>query len=318
MSMYLRLAILFISFFNFSLLPAQTVQTYYDIHWKTCPKEESSFISIVEKTDSGYYRKDYFTNSGKLQMTALYEDEKTEIMNGHAFWYFANGQLQKKARYLHGELEGLFIELYPNGFLLDSSWYQNGQIAATSFRWHSNGFLKDSIAPIGDSNFVSVSWFDNGQPAAAGRTHGDKPYGSWTYYDKNGSKTAVVQYENGNAVSKQFYDLKGTPAPYKQERWETPADLKGGVKTWLSYLQKKLVWPEPYHFKDMKKVVMAVELTIDENGNITEVYVRNPFHPAFDNLAYNIISNGPKWTPAVQYNRNVKYRFLQPITFQDL
>ena len=55
--------------------------------------------------------------------------------------------------------------------------------------------------------------------------------------------------------------------------------------------------------------------TIDEAGNITDVYVDVPVSPKFDEQAIKVIKKSPAWIPAVDHNRNVKYHTRQSITF---
>jgi len=75
---HLLLLILLLPFFLFS----QKTETYYDYFWKPCSAENARYFSLVEKTDSGWFRKDYFLSSRTLQMQGLYEDENCKTSNG--------------------------------------------------------------------------------------------------------------------------------------------------------------------------------------------------------------------------------------------
>jgi len=62
-------------------------------------------------------------------------------------------------------------------------------------------------------------------------------------------------------------------------------------------------------------VRVVFELTCEEAGNITDVYVEVPVSPNFDQQALKVIRKSPAWIPAVDHNRNVQYHTRQSITF---
>ena len=165
--------------------------------------------------------------------------------------------------------------------------------------------------------FVHVSWFDDGNVAAAGREINGKRLGPWVFYRHNGSKAAAETYENDKCIRTRHYDDGGNEIAVDSNRVEHPAEFKGGVDKWKNYLQNQLIWPAGYHFENGNTVVMQVQMTIDEQGAITDVYVVNPFHAAFDKIAFDAIRKGPKWIPAIQHNRPVPYRFVQTVTFSE-
>ena len=163
-----------------------------------------------------------------------------------------------------------------------------------------------------------MSWFDDGAVAAAGREMNGKKQGSWVFYRRDGSKAAHEVYENGKRISTKHFDEGGTEISVDTARNEHPAEFKGGIDKWRRYLESNLSWPIGYHFQNGGgQVMLQIQMTVDEGGNITNVYVINPFHPAFDKIAYNVISKSPKWIPAIQHNRPVYYRFVQSVTFQE-
>jgi antitoxin component YwqK of YwqJK toxin-antitoxin module len=307
----------FILLWLFSSSNAQTTQTYYDAYWKKCDASKACYLSVKEKTDSGYFRKDYFISSGKVQMIALFEDSSCKVQNGYGLFFYANGYLRRSVKMIHGKKEGVVEGYYNNGQMSDSGTYHNGLPVGDVLGWHNNGFISDSVAHVNDSTSVHVSWFDNGIPAAAGKEINGKKNGAWVFYHQNGNKAAREVYEKGKRISLQHFAEDGTEIAVDTSRNEHPAEFKGGIPNWRRYLEKTLQWPYGYHFENTSQVVLQVEMTVDEQGNITDVYVVNPFHPAFDKVAYNVVSKSPKWTPAIQHNRLVKYRFTQSITFEE-
>lgn len=303
-------------FFSYTAIAQQSTQVYYDVNWKKCNPEKAFYFVIIEKTDSGYYRRNYFVNNSKLQMAALYEDSASKTGNGYATYFYATGALSRRVQMVHGKTEGVDIRVHNNGQMADSGTYHNGQPVGDVFSWHYNGYIADSITHINDSTFVHVSWFDDGTPAAAGKEINGKKQGPWVFYHHNGNRAAREIYERGKRISVQHFDESGNEVAVDTARNEHAAEFKGGINNWWRYMERSLNWPAGYSFPNTTQVVMQVEVTIAEDGKITNVYVVNPFHPAFDKVAYETISKGPKWIPAIQHNRPVQYRFRQTVTFE--
>ena len=279
-------------------------------------KSESYLLLYNRKTDSGYYRQDYFINGGKAQMIALFEDSACKIYHGDAAFYYANGYPERKVRMNHNKPEGQELRYHNNGIMSDSGNYHNGKPVGTVFSWHNNAYIADSVAYVNDSSAVHISWFDDGTPAASGREINGKKQGTWVFFHHNGNKASTEVYEKGKRISCRHFDDGGNEIAVDSNRHEHRAEFKGWIEKWQSYLEKALAWPYGYHFENTNIVAIRVEMIIDEQGKIGNVYIINPFHPAFDKIAYDIISKSPNWIPAIQHNRTVKYRFVQTVSFQ--
>lgn len=304
------LFILFISLKSFS----QKIETYYDYNWQPCDPLVARFYSVAEKTDSGWLRHDYFLSNKHLQMEALFEDSACKIYNGRGIFFYPNGQVSQIGRMIHNKKEGICVSYYSNGMMSDSANYHNNIPTGYKLQWHSNGFLSDSIAHINDSTDVKVSWFDNGQPNAAGILLNGKMHGKWKYFHQNGNVASIEIYDQGRLLSKKHYDETGTLQADTSK--DKPAAFERGMDGWRQYLENKLYWPVGYKFDNGDMAVVVIELTINEDGKVADAEVVTPFHPAFDQIALRTIQLSPKWQAAIEHNRPVKYHFRQSVTFQ--
>jgi antitoxin component YwqK of YwqJK toxin-antitoxin module len=293
---------------------AQKTETFYDFNWKPCKAEESHYISVVEKTDSGWLRKDYYVSTKKLQMQALYEDETCKIGNGKIAWYYANGYPSAIGRYGHGKREGICLSYLSNGMVSDSALYHNDKVVDKRFRWHRNGFMADSITRINESTFVNIGWFDDGSPAYAGYFVNDEQSGKWKYFYHNGKVSANETYKAGKLIMADYFDETGK-VQTDTSAINNEAFFAGGENDWSKYLGKKLYWPANLHFTTPGSVTVGIDFVIDENGKVMDAEVSMPFHPDFDKIALDIIKNSPAWQPARSHNRKVKAYRRQPITF---
>lgn len=298
---------------SYSTLTAQVKETYYDALFKRCDASRASYYSLVNKTDSGWLREDYFISTKKLQMKALYEDSACKIIHGTAAWYYGNGQVSTFGQMKHNKQEGVCVQYHSNGMMSDSGFYREGKQIGYRLRWHPDGMIADSIAVINDSLKVQYSWFDNGQMSSGGYLLHNKGYQKWKFYNSFGVLASIVHFAEGKVVAKEYYNADGTPLA---DTSDVEASFsKGGMAGWQKYLQRSLAWPSRLRLVNTNMVTVVVSYTISEQGKITDIEVVNPFHPEIDRAAINVVMNSPRWVPARQFNRNVKQKFRQPLTF---
>lgn len=93
------------------------------------------------------------------------------------------------------------------------------------------------------------------------------------------------------------------------------ASFPGGVKEWVRYLQKNLRYPEEA-IESGTGGSITVQFIVDREGNISEVKALTDPGYGLAEEAVRIIKRGPKWIPAEQGGRKVKYRHHQRITFE--
>jgi protein TonB len=96
---------------------------------------------------------------------------------------------------------------------------------------------------------------------------------------------------------------------------EIEAQFPGGAAAWKRYLERNMRYPEAAQESGTQGFV-TVQFLIDREGNISEVEALNNPGDGIAEEAVRIIAKGPKWIPAEQNNRKVKYRQVQSITFR--
>ena len=293
---------------------AQKIEKYYDYRRKETTPEMARFYVTIEKIDSGWHRRDYFLQERKLQMNGTYEDSVCKIPNGQFRYYHPNGGLQRIGRYIHGERDGLWLSYHYNGMISDSTSYSNGHKIGNSYGWFENGYPSDSSVWNADGSGVDLAWFNNGSPSSAGK-YGprEKKQGKWLFFHRNGKVSASEMYKDGALISKQYFDEQGNETDTTSK--DRPASFIGGLKAWQNYLVKKLYFPTQYKLINADKAVVVVDAVIDEEGNVTDVAVSTPFHPAFDKIAVEVVRKSPQWEPAIQHNRKMRHNIRQAVFF---
>lgn len=296
-------------------LHAQTIEHYYDYAGKPSEPEEAISYSLVIRTDTGWYRRDYYTREKKLQMAGLYQDRDCTIPNGSFLYFYPNKQLSSSGKFAGGKKEGLWLRYHPNGMPQDSTSFYNGQPVGIQLSWHPNGYPRDSSVYRPDGSGAGISWFNNGELSAAGFfSAGRRPDRKWLYFHKNGKPSCTETYDKGKLISRQHFDESGTLLADTTDI-ETEATFPGGVEAWSKYLQKKLYFPTQYKFKNGQKAVVVVSFTVSEEGTVEDVYVSTSLHPDFDRIAERVITQSPKWIPARSKNRHIRSYRKQPVVF---
>ncbi len=304
-------------FISFAQMNAQDIKKYYNRQWKECQPNEARFLSITTKTDSGYYRKDYYIRERRLQMAGLYADSLCKIQNGSFAYYHSNGMPLHFERFKQNKKEGVAKSYYRNGCMADSAVYHDGKIVGVKFSWHKNGCLRDSISLQEEGNGVSVSWFDNGMPSSTGHfSKGMKQDGKWMFFHRNGKVSAIEKYDQSKLVDKQYFNEQGELMKDTTNN-DRVAQFKGGVKGFMKYIKRKVRFPNQYRIANGNKAVVEVSFTINEEGNIENVYTITSFAEPFDKEVETAILKSPRWQPARNHNRTVKQKYKIPVVFKN-
>ncbi len=306
--------LLFISFVQTN---AQDTKKFYNRQWKECQPNEARFLSITTKTDSGYYRKDYYIREKRLQMAGLYADSLCKIRNGFFAYYHSNGVPAHLERFRQNRKEGVAKSYYRNSYMADSAVYHDGKIVGVKLSWHENGYSRDSISLQEDESGVSASWFDNGMPSSAGRFSKDiKQNGKWVYYHKNGQVSSIEIYDQSKLVDKQYFDEQGELMKDTTNN-DRMAQFKGGIEGFVHYIKRNVRFPSQYRIVNGKRALVEVSFTINEEGNIENVYTISSLAEPFDKEVESAILKSPKWEPARNHNRTIKQKYTMPVFFSN-
>jgi antitoxin component YwqK of YwqJK toxin-antitoxin module len=293
---------------------AQKQTIYYDYSWKVCDLKLARFVAIIEKTDSGFFRNDFYLSKSSLQMQGLYKDSACKIKQGKFTYFYPNGNISSTGKYTNEKKEGLWLKYYYNGMMQDSTMYTADRRTGISMGWYENGFPSDSSNTDENGKSVEVRWFDNGQPSEAGIKINEKQSGKWQYFHKNGNLAALEVYDKNILQSRIYFDENGKELADTTNK-DRFAMFKGGLKKWKNFLVDNLIFPANYNLVNTNVVTVVIAAMIDEEGNVIDPYVDTPFSTVFDEEALRVIKKSPKWLPSIDHNRRVRAYVRQPISF---
>jgi protein TonB len=93
---------------------------------------------------------------------------------------------------------------------------------------------------------------------------------------------------------------------------EQMPSFKGNVQQWL---QSNITYPAVAAENGIQGRVI-VELTIEEDGSVSNVHVIRSVDPLLDREAVNVVERMPKWNPGSKYGQPIKVKITLPVPFR--
>lgn len=305
------------TFFFTSTFSQKKIEHYYNYYGRECIVDDARYYSLEVRTDSGWYKTDYYVTTKKLQEVGLYEDEEDNIPNGTFYWFTCKATLQAQGQYIHGKKTGVWVTYYPDKSLKSVENFKDGHHVGISLSFYKDGSSRDSLNMDDNGNAVYVSWFDNGNPSSAGRyVDYDKQNGKWQYFHKNGQLSSMELYDHDRLVDKNYFDEDGKPMSDTAST-DREAQFKGGDRGWNNYFTKTVHYPEGYRFKSGYQAVVTAEATINEDGKVIDAEITLPLNADFDKAVMRLFENCPDWEPAISHNRKVYGTVRESINFTE-
>lgn len=311
------LVTLFLSMVSGLAAQIDTVRILLDTKDKPTDKKDAPRYALIHQ-DGTRWKKTVFDAWTKFPVwTAFFSDPDCTVYEGDYTRFSIKGNLIESGRYSANKKTGLWKGFSDEGKLIDSAVYSNDFIQGLSLTWYDTGAVMDSLVFEKDGLGSCRGYYADGVLKQTGPYKNGKKEGKWTYYHYDGGyKCQEVMYRADSALNWTCFDAKGN-LQEKDCVYEREAVFKGGDRAWLNYLRSRLSaarFPKAYEKGDIYGVTL-VQFVVSSKGDITDVRVEKSSHPDLDKIALSIISNSPRWEPAIQYNRPVKAYRRQPITF---
>lgn len=96
---------------------------------------------------------------------------------------------------------------------------------------------------------------------------------------------------------------------------EEMPEYPGGMKAFVNYLKRKLVYP-PQAKKENLEGVVAVQFVVEKDGRITSPTVVRSLRADMDSAALTAIRNMPNWIPAREHSMRVRCKYSVPVQFK--
>lgn len=159
------------------------------------------------------------------------------------------------------------------------------------------------------------SFYESGNKEVESFQNEAKKTTNLNHYFETGKLMATATYDkNDNETNSKGFNEDGSEIPnyiYQRE-----AVFVGGRQGWMDFLMNNLDADVPTKKRaPFGKYSVVLSFLIDKEGNVTDIKAENDPGYGTKAEAIRIMKKSPKWVPAIQYNKLVKYRARQPITF---
>jgi hypothetical protein len=190
-----------------------------------------------------------------------------------------------------------------NSIGLKLEYFENGKLKGSSFTYPRGRLIYE------------YSYYESGDKFEINRFGKDGlTFDCWAYY-KSGMLWAHT-YKSSVDSKEQCDAFDENRNSIPNYIYKKPAYFPGGIRGWQFYLERNLN-------RDLAvrrgapagKYTVYVVFVIDKDGRVTDVKAENDPGYGTKEEAERVIAKGPKWEPAIQYNRPVMYRHKQGITF---
>ena len=96
---------------------------------------------------------------------------------------------------------------------------------------------------------------------------------------------------------------------------EEMPEYPGGMKAFVNYLKRKLVYPSQAKKENLEGVV-AVQFVVEKDGRITSPTIVRSLRADMDSAALTAIRNMPNWIPAREHGMRVRCKYSVPVQFK--
>jgi periplasmic protein TonB len=190
----------------------------------------------------------------------------------------------------------------------------------TTWQWNYYNFSGPliSVETYGDEKAQVpngyFAWFDpDGRIDSSGYTLKGKKDGDWYYYSDKLAVDVHEKYENGKLIKREVRK----DSAKKQKKDPSPGDVEasfpGGTAAWKKYLEKN------YNFsqRTLKNKISGsatIDFVIDTTGSVILPRIAKSVEITMDKEVIRVISNSPKWIPAIQDGKKVRAYRRQPFS----
>ena len=293
---------------------AQQKEGFYDLRKRESDINHARYYYVVQHTDSLWQKEVYYIPEKKLYMLGTYLDSNCKREHGRFYYKYPSGQLESTGEFYDHKKQGVWLGFHPNGAMHDSSMWKNGKKIGTNLSWHENGFLMDSSIYNEDESGISITWFDNGNPASAGHyTAGRKMNGKWQFFYFDGKLSAEETYESGRLVNKKYFDEQGRAAAdtFDMDR----KAFFASKESFLDFLSRSIDAKVPANRKAPPGLyIVTIRFVVGLDGKVCDVYPLSKEGYGMEEEAIRIIKRST-WVPAIEHHRKVKAYFTQQVSF---
>ena len=262
----------------------------YNEDWEEIPAPPFKFYRIGTRDSLNRWQgrlQDYYAN-GDVQMKGSYKDDER---HGIFIYYSDHKTYESAGRYYNDMNIGKWETFHRNGRLESEVYYRDRYFLKNL--WDSTGyqFVKDGNGRVEEKYF-------NGIIANEGDYRNGYREGLWSGRHKSGAPHYEENYFRGRLISGRARDLAGNTFVYDESSFFPLPE--GGLKKLKEYLRHE-VGKYPVNFSG----VVKLSFRVTPKGSLTDFKIVKSVSKEADELAKQILKEGPRWIPAKKHGHEI-------------
>lgn len=137
--------------------------------------------------------------------------------------------------------------------------------------------------------------------------------GHYKVFRENGLVRRDDLYQSNKFISGNCYGITGADTVWFEP--QVPAKFPGGMDSLHRYIFRNMRYPYNAEKSQIQGRVI-VSFTIEKDGSIIDVAVKDSVHPDLDKEAIRLISRMPNWIPGMIEGKPVKFLYRLPVIFR--
>ena len=289
-----NISIALISIFISSVLfsQAKIYVYYFDAHLNNTDKSKSVLTGKGVMVD-GQLKMIVTENvTHKTVLLANFQDTTLSNYVGLYKAFYLNGRKNIEGKYNNGMMEGVWRQWDSSGRIVDSSTYSHDRkLDSTLFEYYKSGRLaQNKFTDIAHNKQLVKNYNDSGRLVT-----------EIQFLGQSGTRKV---YNNGSVFTDSLHS-----------RREDEAKFPGGERAFSLLMQKAITDHVDELTAAGKTGTCIVRFIVDKDGSVTEVEAETMKGTKLAKVAVNAVKHSPRWTPAFQYDKNVKSYMKQPFSF---
>jgi len=274
-------------------------------------KEDGYYLSDKLEVRNGPFVEYYF--NGHLKSVGTYTDNQK---SGEWKSYFPSGAVKSSGEYNEGNKEGVWSYFFVSGQVQKTGEYRNNKLFGDWVNYYNKGGIKwgrvynEEGKQEGESEF----YFRNGQLDKKGIFSNGKKSGDWEYYFETGERSGLVNFQDGDVVSEQYWNIDGSEE-IDFEKANEGFRYPGGDAELNKFIGHTLKYPAIARNYNIQGTVF-VSFNLDAEGIIIDAHINKGVHPSIDDEALRVINAMPNWEAGLIRNRPVSISYTLPVLFK--
>lgn len=258
-------------------------KVFYNDDWEEIPEPPFTYYRIGMRDSIGRWQgklNDYYAN-GDIQMKGSYRDNEKD---GIFIYYSDHKTYSSAGRYRKDRSIGKWESYHPNGRLESEVYYTDRYFLKNLWDSTGNQFVRDGNGKV-------VEYYANGITKTEGEYRNGYKEGYWYGHHENGTIFYQENYFQGRLVNGRSRSLSGETFIYDESSFfPLPTGGYQKLKAYLNEAVKKI------DTKESGKVRLSFRVT--KKSTLTDFKVLQSVSKEMDELAKQILRNGPRWIPA--------------------